>query len=316
MDKALAIQKEVQRILGTDEVYLVGGSVRDIVMGNKAKDYDFTTPMLPEEMIDKIRAEGRRVYTIGEQFGTIGFKCPVPSEEPSNRAYEFEYVEVTTFRSEIYTNKSRKPEVKFVPSLNEDLARRDFTMNAMVLKSDGTIYDPYGGRLDIHAKQIKTVGMPKDRIIEDPLRVLRAARFAARYKFTIDPNFVGKARQLADRIFDVSVERWVQEMDKLLTSQDAYGGLDALNKMAILPRVMPELYTGDGHQVHCNPFDCCGEIEVYDDADKAWEFLLNHIYVPQQIKEPSRTMSFVQAGICARFKFSNDRTDIIIGRKK
>src|SRR5690606_2613443 len=128
--------------------------------------------------------------------------------------------EVTTFRSEVYTSKSRKPEVQFVPSLDEDLARRDFTMNAMVLKSDGKIYDPYGGRLDIHAKMIKTVGSPKDRIQEDPLRMLRAARFAARYGFAIDPNFIGKARQLADRIYDVSVERWVQELDKLLTSKE------------------------------------------------------------------------------------------------
>ncbi len=161
MDKALNIQKEVQRILGTDEVYLVGGSVRDLVMGNIPKDYDFTTKMLPEQMIDRVKAAGRRVYTIGEKFGTIGFKVRVPitvvnldtdEKELSDTDeffYGYEYVEVTTFRSEVYTNKSRKPEVQFVPSLDEDLARRDFTMNAMVLRSDGSIYDPYGGRLAI-----------------------------------------------------------------------------------------------------------------------------------------------------------------------
>lgn len=329
MEKALAIQKQVQEILGTDEVYLVGGSVRDLVMGNTPKDYDFTTSMLPEQMIEKVKAAGRRVYTIGEQFGTIGFKVPytVPAtvlplphaENPAQEHTVYEYVEVTTFRSEVYTNKSRKPEVKFVPSLDEDLARRDFTMNAMVLRGDGTIYDPYGGRLDIHAKQIKTVGMPKDRIMEDPLRIFRAARFAARYGFKIDPNFIGKARQLADRVFDVSVERWVQELDKLFTSRDAYSGTHALHEMGILSRILPELYRdvaedlSRGGVVHVNPFDCCGDnIRVFDDADIAWKYLLDNIYTPPTIKEPTRTVRFMNTGICARFKFSNARCDIIL----
>jgi poly(A) polymerase len=315
MEKALQIQKQVQEILGTDEVYLVGGSVRDIVMGQPAKDYDFTTPMLPEEMIEKVKAAGRRVYTIGEKFGTIGFKVPVDtlhSEEPFERVH-YEYVEVTTFRSEVYTSKSRKPEVEFVKSLDEDLARRDFTMNAMVLKGDGSIYDPYGGRLDIHAKKIVTVGMPKDRIIEDPLRIFRAARFAARYGFVIDPNFIGKARQLADRIFDVSVERWVIELDKLLTSKDAYGGLDALAKMGVYSRILPEMYSDESH---INPFDCCGDVEVFEDADIAWKFLLSHQYSPNEIKEASRSIRFVNSGICQRFKFSNERTDKILDKAK
>lgn len=129
MDKALDIQKQVQEILGTDEVYLVGGSVRDIVMGNTPKDYDFTTSMLPEEMIERVKAAGRRVYTVGEKFGTIGFKVPFSVDngdiEEDGQTYheteiKFEYVEVTTFRSEVYTGKSRKPEVAFVASLDED----------------------------------------------------------------------------------------------------------------------------------------------------------------------------------------------------
>jgi len=310
MDKALAIQKQVIEILGTDEVYLVGGSVRDLVMGNTPKDYDFTTSMLPEDMVEKVKAAGRRVYTIGEKFGTIGFKVPVQGEvENSPTPYaKFEYVEVTTFRSEVYTNKSRKPEVKFVPSLDEDLARRDFTFNAMVLRSDGTIYDPYGGKLDIYAKQIKTVGLPKDRIMEDPLRILRAARFAARYDFKIDPNFIGKARQLADRIFDVSVERWVQELDKLLTSDHPDAGFYALKDMAILMRILPELYN-DNNEIFV------GEDDFSKDTDEAWKKVLDCMYLPENITEKSRTKKFVNAGICARFKFSNERTDFILDKK-
>lgn len=323
MEKALAIQKEVQRILGTEECYLIGGSVRDIVMGKEAKDYDFCTPMLPEEMIEKVKAAGRRVYTIGEKFGTIGFKVKVGAEmeidlngqdlnsddfDPSKIITKkpvdlFEYVEVTTFRSEVYTNKSRKPEVKFVPSLDEDLARRDFKFNAIALRSDGSIYDPFGGKLDIYKKQIVSVGMPKDRIIEDPLRIFRAARFAARYNFTIDPNFIGKARQLADRIFDVSVERWVQEMDKLLTSYYPDVGLSYLGQMGVLQRILPELYN---HQVFNEPVK---------DADLAWKKLLQYVGTPDDIKESTRTRRYINTGICARLKFSNLRTKIILGDK-
>lgn len=310
MDKALIIQRQVQDILGTDEVYLVGGSVRDIVMGNTPKDYDFTTSMLPDEMVAKVKAAGRRVYTIGEKFGTIGFKVPVEVHKISmldgqtdvDTKEVFEYVEVTTFRSEVYTSKSRKPEVQFVPSLDEDLARRDFTMNAMVLRSDGTIYDPYGGRLDIYAKQIKTVGMPKDRIIEDPLRMLRAARFAARYNFKIDPNFIGKARQLSERIYNVSIERWVQELDKLLTAEHYDVGLTELFQMGLLYNILPEIH--DLNRI-CRENPSLGE-----DPDIAWKNLLQYTEDNKQIAR------YINSGVCLRLKFSNDRTEIIIGKKK
>ena len=317
MEKALEIQKKVIEILGTDEVYLVGGSVRDIVMGNKAKDYDFTTPMLPEEMEERVKAAGRKVYGIGKNFGTIGFKVPVEVPKPPltddspNHAWmeqnepmtAYEYVEVTTFRSEVYTGKSRHPEVKFVPSLEEDLARRDFTMNAMVLRPDGTIYDPYHGKLDIHAKQIVTVGLPKERIMEDPLRMLRAARFAARYGFSIDPNFIGKARQLADRIYDVSVERWVQELDKLLTSHYMDNGITELFHMGLLERILPEFMSA-GDLIRG-----IGE-EVTDDPDQMWRLAL------QGVDENRRTARYINSGICARLKFSNDRRDLILDNRK
>lgn len=326
MEKALAIQKQVIEILGTDEVYLVGGSVRDIVMGNEPKDYDFTTPMLPEDIEARVEAAGRHAYGIGKKFGTIGFKVKVTEYQTIESSYYenlvmssksegvgdyvtetevvgseeyYEYVEVTTFRSEVYTSKSRKPEVEFVASLDEDLARRDFTMNAMVLRPDGTIYDPYGGKLHIHKKHIVTVGMPKDRIQEDPLRMLRAARFAARYGFTIDPNFIGKARQLADRIYDVSVERWVQELDKLFTSHYIDSGLDALEQMALWSRILPEV-----------PIELTKAPDIVaGDADNAWREIL------QDSHWNKGSVRYVNTGICARLKFSNDRTSIIIDRQ-
>lgn len=308
MEKALAIQKEVQKILGTEEVYLVGGSVRDIVMGHEAKDYDFTTPMLPDGIESKVEAAGRHAYSIGKAFGTIGFKIPLEfhflrnGESVGPITPYYEYVEVTTFRSEVYTNKSRKPEVQFVPSLDEDLKRRDFTFNAMVLKGDGKIYDPFGGRFDIHAKQIKTVGMPKDRITEDPLRMLRAARFAARYDFKIDPNFIGKARQLSDRIFDVSVERWVQELDKLFTSQHVATGIRALAQMGLWERILPEL---ESVNVGFAP-----DSKQYENADLAWRDLLRYNYSDQKFTD------YINTGICHRLKFSNDRTKIVLDKVK
>lgn len=318
LSKALGIMRQVQKILGTEEVFLVGGSVRDLVMGNEPKDYDFTTPMLPDDIEARVQAAGRHAYSIGKAFGTIGFKVPYGSEADIDLGEQdwdsddfdvskakmgkfrdiYHYVEVTTFRSEVYSSKSRKPEVQFVPSLEEDLARRDFTFNAMVLKSDGKIYDPFGGRFDIHAKQIKTVGMPKDRITEDPLRMLRAARFAARYDFKIDPNFIGKARQLADRIYDVSVERWVQELDKMLVSDHMIVGMHYLNEMGILQRIVPELV---------------GSQSIYrmsQDPDIAWKYLL------EKVHDKPNVAKYMMGGICHRLKFSNDRTKIVLDKKK
>lgn len=351
MEKALTIQREVQKILETEEVYLVGGSVRDLVMGNNPKDYDFTTPMLPDEMIEKVKAAGRRVYTIGEKFGTIGFKVLAIKDNiqvvdggfiehsgdyqreitqemidkgivKQSSIYGYEYVEVTTFRSEVYTSKSRKPDVEFVTSLDEDLARRDFTMNSMVLKSNGDIYDPYAGRLDIYQKLIKTVGKPKDRIQEDPLRMLRAARFAARYDFDIDHNFIGKSKQLVDSIYNVSVERWCDELDKILVSNNPYKGLSELDRMGVLIKILPEIYLPVEHDLNMNyvptiPFNCCDDDNraFSNNADFAWKFLLDHITVQSNTKDTTAVEHFVKKGIVSRLKFSNKRRDIILNEK-
>lgn len=308
MDKALEIQRKVIEILGTDEVYLVGGSVRDIVMGAEPKDYDFTTSLTPDEMKPLVKAAGRRIYKIGdgEKHGTVTFKVPLDTIYFGDgyagtpvKDY-FIFVEVTTHRTEVYESSSRKPTVQFGVSLDEDLARRDFTMNAMVLRPDGTIYDPYGGKLDTHAKQIVTVGMPKDRIQEDPLRMLRAARFAARYGFKIDPNFIGKARQLADRIYDVSVERWVQELDKLLVSEHLDFGIQALEDMGLWDRIFPDIMISWLPSANSFP----------DNIDEVWKELFKYCdHNPKAAK-------FMATGLCHRFKFSNDRTDIIVGRTK
>ena len=328
MEKALAIQKEVQKILGTEECFLIGGATRDLVMGNTPKDYDFATPMLPDDMVLAIKKAGRRVYDVGQHYGTIGMKVPVPinvidvvtgaenmtsSSDQLFMHYGYEYVEITTYRGDKYSNNSRKPEVTFTTNLDEDLKRRDIRFNAMALMNDGKIYDPLGGKLDIYKKQIVSVGLPKERITEDPLRIFRAARFAARYNFTIDHNFIGKARQLADRIFDVSVERWCAEMDKLLISEHPNIGLRYLTEMRIIQRMLPEFNRNALMPSHFSK-----------SPDEAWSALLNAnidgIFSSDICNKfglaPDKAKRFILIGICARFKFSNDRTKIILGDKK
>lgn len=285
----------VRAILSTGELFAVGGCVRDTLLGDTPKDWDYTTNLTPDEMEPLIRSAGRRVYETGRRFGTLGFKVEVDGV--------YELVEVTTYRTEYYNGKTRKPEVIWANSLKDDLSRRDLTINAIAY--DGKdIIDPFGGRLDLYKGLIKSVGLPKDRISEDALRIFRAARFAARYGFTIDPNFIGKARQLADRIFDVSVERWVMELDKMLTSNHTWQGLSALEQMGVLSRIFPEITS-------VPPF-----VDRFDDADWAWKYLLNDVNVSENIKEPTRTKRFVQTGICHRFKFSNSRTDFILDKTR
>ena len=144
--------------------------------------------------------------------------------------------------------------------------------------------------------------MPKDRIMEDPLRMLRAARFAARYNFSIDPNFIGKARQLSDRIYDVSVERWVMELDKLLTAEYRDTGLTELFQMEVLYRILPEIMSLS-HITYRMDKD-------YETADQAWRALL--LLLDDNIK----VARYQAGGICARLKFSNERTNIVLDKVK
>ena len=305
MEKLKIIYDAVREILPDGELFLVGGAVRDAHMKLVPKDFDFTGNLDPDTVEALVKSAGRRAYTTGKRFGTIGFKVPYQDGETT----KYEYIEYTTYRTEYYDGKSRKPEVVFAKTLKEDLSRRDFTFNAMAFDGE-KILDFYGGKLDIYAKQIKTVGMPKDRIQEDPLRIFRAARFAARYGFKIDPNFIGKARQLADRIYDVSIERWVMELDKLLTADHVYVGMTELDKMGVLRRVLPEIYNADDQPLIRDP-------SPIKDPDEAWAYLLKasqwHVFGPHK---SDRLTKYVNSGICHRLKFSNARTDLVLDKRK
>lgn len=210
-------------------VYLVGGSVRDILLGSEPGDYDFTTPLLPDEIELAVRNAGKRPYLIGKKYGTIGFKI------------DGQLVEVTTFRTEIYPAGSRKPTVTFINDLTYDLSRRDFTINAMALKADHTLIDPFNGHVDLTNKYIRTVNKAYDRYNEDALRMLRTARFAAQLGFVIDKEAEEQATKKAHKILEISQERWVQELDKLLVSDHAEIGLEFLARTRLLHFMLPEL---------------------------------------------------------------------------
>lgn len=210
-------------------VYLVGGSVRDILLGRTPHDYDFASPLSPDELETAVRAAGKKPHTIGKRFGTIGF------------VLDEHFVEVTTFRTETYQPGSRKPAVEFIRDITHDLSRRDFTVNAMALRPDGSLVDPFHGCDDIQEKIIRTVNKPFDRFNEDPLRMLRAARFAAQLGFEIDAETETQARKKAAKILEVSKERWTAELDQLLVGRQPERGLDFLARTQLLTYLLPEL---------------------------------------------------------------------------
>jgi tRNA nucleotidyltransferase (CCA-adding enzyme) len=210
-------------------VYMVGGCVRDEIMGRTPNDYDFATPLTPDEIEANIRFAKKRPYLVGKRFGTVGMKL------------DGELVEITSFRTEKYINNSRKPQVEFVQDITADLSRRDFTINAMAKRADGSYIDPFGGRDDINNKIIRAVGNPTSRFKEDPLRMLRAARFVAQLGFGMDDWTFERASKMAYKILHVSKERWMIEMDKILMSEHVRSGLYYVMEMRLFNYMIPEL---------------------------------------------------------------------------
>ena len=213
-----------------EEIALVGGPVRDAMLGRLHNDLDFTTSARPEVTEKLVRGWAEAVWDIGRAFGTIG--C---------RRGEWQ-VEITTYRSEAYDPDSRKPEVEYGDSLVGDLSRRDFTVNAMALSlPDARLEDPFGGIVDLAHKLLRTPGRPEDSFTDDPLRMMRAARFAAQLGFTVDPGVVEAMKAMADRIGIVSAERVRDELVKLLLAPDPVRGLRLLVETGLADHVLPEL---------------------------------------------------------------------------
>src|SRR2546421_9379189 len=203
MSKAFAISIVCTLREHSHRAYLVGGCVRDLLLGREPADYDVATSATPEQVM-RIFPE---TYAVGAQFGVV--LVPAPDDALQSRT-----VEVATFRSDIGYSDGRHPdEVRFSRDPREDVARRDFTINGMLLDPvSGEVLDYVGGRKDLEAGIIRTIGDPQHRFTEDKLRMLRAVRFAARFEYTVKPSTFAAMQQLADQIAVVSRERVRDEL--------------------------------------------------------------------------------------------------------
>jgi poly(A) polymerase len=212
------------------ELALVGGPVRDAMLGRRSNDLDFTTSAHPDVTERILRAWGDAWWDMGRDFGTIGCR-----KGPW-------VVEVTTYRSDVYAAASRKPDVAYGDTLAGDLGRRDFTVNAMAVRLPGReLEDPYGGVLDLAHRVLRTPGRPEDSFSDDPLRMMRAARFAAQLGFTVDDAVVAAMRDMAARIEIVSAERVRDELVKLVCAPRPRLGLTLLVDTGLADHVLPEL---------------------------------------------------------------------------
>lgn len=212
------------------ELALVGGPVRDAILGRKAPDLDFTTTATPDEILEIIKPIVDAHWDIGREFGTIGARM-------GN-----DQVEITTYRADKYAIDSRKPEVAFGSDLTEDLLRRDFTVNAMALRLPERVFvDPFNGLRDLMAGVIRTPGKPEDSFSDDPLRMMRAARFTAQLEFEIEPETFEAMSAMAGRIEIISAERIHDEFVKLMKGKNPRLGLEALVDSKLADRVLPEL---------------------------------------------------------------------------
>jgi poly(A) polymerase len=215
---------------GGFEVDLVGGSVRDAILDRAVVDLDFATDARPEQMVALMSGWADAVWDVGARFGTIG------AEKDGLR------LEFTTYRTDRYEPDSRKPDVAYGGDLLSDLGRRDFTVNAMALRlPDRAFVDPFDGLLDLALRRLRTPGAPADSFSDDPLRMLRAARFASQLGMTVDPEAIDAMANMAERIDVVSAERIRDELVKLILSPQPRPGLQLLVDTGLCQRFLPEL---------------------------------------------------------------------------
>ncbi|KQX61877.1 CCA tRNA nucleotidyltransferase [Angustibacter sp. Root456] len=227
---AAALQLGERFAAAGHELALVGGSVRDLILGRPVNDLDFTTDARPEQTEQVIAGWADATWDVGRAFGTIGAR------------HRDDTVEITTYRAEAYASESRKPEVAYGESLDDDLVRRDFTINAMALALPAQEFvDPYGGLQDLAAGLIRTPGTPQDSFSDDPLRMLRAARFAAQLGFEVAPEVVAAMSDMAERLSIVSAERVRDELTKLVCAAHPRLGLTLLVDTGLADVVLPEL---------------------------------------------------------------------------
>ncbi len=309
--------------------YLVGGCVRDLLLHREPKDFDVATNATPAQVM----AIFPDTYAVGAQFGVV--LVPIPGEPHSAEglASKSHTVEVATYRSDIGYSDGRHPdEVRFSRTPQEDVARRDFTINGMLLDPEnGKVLDYVGGKRDLEARIIRTIGDPERRFAEDKLRMLRTVRFAARFEYQIEPATFSAMQKLAREIRVVSRERVRDELTRILTEGNASRGFRLLDESALLPEVLPEISAMKG--VEQPPqFHPEGDVFVHTlllldylpqpcPATLAWGALLHDVGKPATFRVAPDRIRFdghVEVGmkiaekICQRLRFSRDDTDQIV----
>ncbi|HEY4615213.1 MAG TPA: CCA tRNA nucleotidyltransferase [Citricoccus sp.] len=261
------------------ELSLVGGPVRDLFLGRVSPDLDFTTDADPDATLRIGRRWADAHWDVGKRFGTIGF---------SKDGWQ---LEVTTYRAEQYDPESRKPQVAFGDSLEDDLLRRDFTVNAMAIRLPALeLVDPFGGVRDLASGRLRTPGTPEDSFSDDPLRMMRAARFASQLGIGVDGAVVAAMTAMSGRIAIISAERVREELVKLVNGAHPRAGLDLLVDTGLADHVLPELpalrLETDEHHRHK---------DVYEHSLTVLEQAMDHEY-PAELEQQGSARPGEQPG--------------------
>ena len=318
------------------QAYLVGGCVRDLLLQREPKDYDVATNAMPQ----RVMAIFPETYAVGAQFGVVLVPAPdggaagdVAGDVAVEMSSKSHTVEVATFRSDVGYSDGRHPdEVRFSSDPREDVARRDFTINGMLLDPvSGEVLDFVGGRSDLQAGLIRTVGDPEHRFGEDKLRMLRAVRFAARFEYAIEPATFAAIQKLAEEIKVVSRERVRDELTRMLTEGHARRAFQLLDASGLLKHVLPDIAAMKG--VEQPPeFHPEGDVFVHTlllldnlptpcPLTLAWGALLHDVGKPATFRVAPDRIRFdghVEVGvkmaeeICRDLRLSNDETEQIL----
>ena len=314
------------------EAYLCGGCVRDLLLGREPADYDVTTDATPEQVMRIFP----QTYAVGAQFGVV--LVPLPEEAKASEAItanggKSAVIEVATFRSDVSYSDGRHPDaVRFSNDPREDVQRRDFTINGLLMDPvSGEVLDYVGGRRDLQAHVIRTIGEPHQRFTEDKLRMLRAVRFSARFGYELDPATLAAIREMAPQISQVSHERVREELTKMLTEGHARDAFHLLDESGLLEQVLPEISAMKGveqpPQYHPEGDVFVHTLLLLENLPRpcpltlAWGALLHDVGKPPTFRVAPDRIRFdghVEVGVkmaealCRRLRFSNDHTEQVL----
>ncbi len=313
------------------QAFLVGGCVRDLLLGREAKDWDICTDANPDVVLRMFP----RTYGVGAQFGVVLVANPEPLDTDGSQSGE-DVVEVATFRADVGSSDGRHPDaVRFSASAREDVERRDFTINGMLLDTENNaVLDYVGGQNDLRAGVIRTIGEPAKRYGEDKLRMLRAVRFAARFDFEIEPATMAAIQGMAAEVAVVSRERVRDELTKMLTEGKARRAFELLDESGLLEHVLPEIAAMKGVEqppefhpegdvwVHTLMLlEGLGKLQARASKSLAWGALLHDVGKPATFRRAPDRIRFdghVELGvelaraICQRLRFSGEETEQIV----